>query len=309
MTKLAFVFPGQGSQTVGMLSDMSEKYPSIQASFSEASEALGFDLWDLVQTGPATELNKTSITQPALLTASVAIWREYVAQGGAMPAFLAGHSLGEYTALTCAGVFSLADAASLVHARGSFMQEAVPEGAGSMAAIIGLDDDKVRELCEEVAEGEVVSAVNFNSPGQVVIAGHASAVTRAIESCKGKGARMGKLLPVSVPCHCSLMQEAAGKLSEKLNATPMQSPEIPVVNNIDVEIVNDAEGIKDALIRQLYGPVRWTETIQKLASEGVTQTIECGPGKVLSGLTKRIDGNLSGAVINTPDSLAGVLKK
>ncbi len=308
MTKVAFIFPGQGSQKVGMLSDMSEKFPSIQATFAEASEALGFDLWDIVQNGPTTDLNKTSITQPALLTASVAIWREYVAQGGEKPAFLAGHSLGEYTALTCAGVFSLADAASLVHARGNFMQEAVPEGAGSMAAIIGLDDDKVRELCDEVAEGEVVSAVNFNSPGQVVIAGHVGAVNRVIASCKDKGARMGKLLPVSVPCHCNLMQDAAGKLSEKLNSTPMHAPEIPVINNIDVEIVNSADAIKDALIRQLYGPVRWTETIQKLASEGVIQTIECGPGKVLSGLTKRIDGNLTGAFINTPDSLASVLQ-
>ncbi|UAA40408.1 ACP S-malonyltransferase [Paraneptunicella aestuarii] len=309
MSKTAFVFPGQGSQTVGMMSDMAEAYPSIQESFAEASDALGFDLWKVVQEGPLEELNKTSITQPALLTASVAIWREYCAQGGAAPDFIAGHSLGEYTALTCAGVFTLADAASLVHARGTYMQQAVPEGAGSMAAIIGLDDDKVVELCEEVAEGQVVSAVNFNSPGQVVIAGHAEAVDRAIKGCKAKGARMGMPLPVSVPCHCSLMQDAAGQLADKLNATPMNSPVIPVINNVDVAIVSDVDGIRDALIRQLYGPVRWTETIQKLASEGVTNIIECGPGKVLSGLTKRIDKSIGGTAINTPDSLTAVLNK
>lgn len=308
MSKTAFVFPGQGSQAVGMLSDLASKYASITDSFAEASEALGFDLWSLIQNGPTAELNKTSITQPAVLTASVAIWRAYLAEGGVKPDFLAGHSLGEYTALTCAGVFSLADAASLVHARGNYMQEAVPEGSGSMAAIIGLEDDKVRELCSEVANGEVVSAVNFNSPGQVVIAGHATAVDRAIAGCKDKGARMGRVLPVSVPCHCSLMEDAAGKLAEKMNATTMNTPEIPVVNNIDVAIVNDIDGIKEALIRQLSGPVRWTETIQKLAGEGVSQIVECGPGKVLTGLSKRIDNSLTATAINTAETLESALQ-
>lgn len=308
MSKTAFVFPGQGSQAVGMLSDLASKYSLITDTFSEASEALGFDLWSLIQNGPTAELNKTSITQPAVLTASVAIWRAYLAEGGVKPDFLAGHSLGEYTALTCAGVFSLADAASLVHARGNYMQEAVAEGSGSMAAIIGLEDDKVRELCAEVANGEVVSAVNFNSPGQVVIAGHATAVDRAIAGCKDKGARMGRVLPVSVPCHCSLMEGAAGKLAEKMNATSMNVPDIPVVNNIDVAMVSDVEGIKDALIRQLSGPVRWTETVQKLASESVTQMVECGPGKVLTGLAKRIDNSLTATAINTAETLESALQ-
>ncbi|MCY7294064.1 ACP S-malonyltransferase [Alteromonas sp. a30] len=308
MSKTAFVFPGQGSQAVGMLSDLASILPTVTDTFEEASEALGFDLWELVQNGPIEELNKTAITQPAVLTASVAIWRVYREQGGRKPDFLAGHSLGEYTALTCAGVFSLADAVSLVHARGNYMQDAVPEGSGSMAAIIGLDDEKVKELCRDVAEGEVVAAVNFNSPGQVVIAGHASAVDRAIAGCKEKGARMGRLLPVSVPCHCSLMQEAAEKLAEKLNSTSMNEPLIPVINNIDVAVENEIEAIKVALIRQLSGPVRWTESIQKLASEGVTNVVECGPGKVLTGLTKRIDNSLVGSAINTAETLESALK-
>lgn len=308
MTKLAFVFPGQGSQAVGMLGDLAEKFPLVTDSFQEASDALGFDLWQLVKDGPSSELNKTSITQPAMLTASVAIWRIYKALGGTKPDFMAGHSLGEYSALTAAGVFSLADAASLVHARGNYMQEAVPDGTGSMAAIIGLDDDKVVDLCTEVAESEVLSAVNFNSPGQVVIAGHATAVERAIQECKAKGARMGRLLPVSVPCHCSLMEDAAGKLEEKLDSISLSSPQFPVVNNIDVKVENDPAAIKTALIRQLSGAVRWTESMQMLADDGVTQIVECGPGKVLTGLAKRIDSRLAATAINTSDSLEGLFQ-
>jgi len=308
MTKLAFVFPGQGSQAVGMLGDLAEKFPLVTDSFQEASDALGFDLWQLVKDGPSSELNKTSITQPAMLTASVAIWRIYKALGGTKPDFMAGHSLGEYSALTAAGVFSLADAASLVHARGNYMQEAVPDGTGSMAAIIGLDDDKVVDLCAEVAESEVLSAVNFNSPGQVVIAGHATAVERAIQECKAKGARMGRLLPVSVPCHCSLMEDAAGKLEEKLDSISLSSPQFPVVNNIDVKVENDPASIKTALIRQLSGAVRWTESMQMLADDGVTQIVECGPGKVLTGLAKRIDSRLAATAINTSDSLEGLFQ-
>lgn len=303
MTKLAFVFPGQGSQAVGMLGDLAEKFPLVTDSFQEASDALGFDLWQLVKDGPTSELNKTSITQPAMLTASIAIWRIYKALGGTKPDFMAGHSLGEYSALTAAGVFSLADAASLVHARGNYMQDAVPDGAGSMAAIIGLDDDKVVDLCAEVAENDVLSAVNFNSPGQVVIAGHATAVERAIQECKSKGARMGRLLPVSVPCHCSLMEDAAGKLAEKLDSISTSSPQFPVLNNIDVKVEDDPAAIKSALIRQLSGAVRWTESMQMLADEGVTQIVECGPGKVLTGLAKRIDSRLAATAINTSDSL------
>ena len=309
MSKTAFVFPGQGSQTVGMLDAMAAKYPSILASFEEASDAIGFDLWAVVKEGPLEDLNHTAITQPAMLTASVAIWREYLNQGGETPALMAGHSLGEYSALTCAGVFSLGDAAKLVHERGNFMQEAVPDGAGSMAAIIGLADEKVVELCEEVAEGQVVAAVNFNSPGQVVIAGHAEAVRRAIKACKPKGARMGMPLPASVPCHCSLMLDAAEKLAEQLAATTMSEPSIPVINNIDVVAESDTKAISNALIRQLSGPVRWTETVQLLQKEGVETLVECGPGKVLSGLTKRIDKSLQGVVVNTPDDLVALLNK
>jgi len=303
MTKLAFVFPGQGSQAVGMLGDLAEKFPLVTDSFQEASDALGFDLWKLVQAGPTAELNQTNMTQPAMLTASIAIWRIYKALGGPRPDFMAGHSLGEYSALTAAGVFSLADAASLVHARGNFMQEAVPDGAGSMAAIIGLNDDKVIDLCVEVAQGEVLSAVNFNSPGQVVIAGHTSAVDRAIKACKDKGARMGRVLPVSVPCHCSLMENAASKLAEKLDSISVSAPQFPVINNIDVAIEDDPSAIKTALIRQLSGAVRWTESMQQLADVDVTKVVECGPGKVLTGLAKRIDSRLSATAINTSDSI------
>ena len=308
MTKLAFVFPGQGSQAVGMLGDLAEKFPLVTGSFQEASDALGFDLWKLVQSGPTAELNKTSMTQPAMLTASVAIWRIYKALGGTQPDFMAGHSLGEYSALTAAGVFSLADAASLVHARGNYMQEAVPDGVGSMAAIIGLDDDKVVELCSEVAQNEVLAAVNFNSPGQVVIAGHASAVDRAIKVCKDKGARMGRVLPVSVPCHCCLMEDAASKLAEKLDSINVSAPEFPVINNIDVAIEDEPSAIKVALIRQLSGAVRWTECMQKLADSDVTKVVECGPGKVLTGLAKRVDSRLSATAINTSDSIESLFQ-
>lgn len=303
MSKVAFVFPGQGSQSVGMLDELAASNAIIQDTFTEASDALGYDLWNLVSQGPAEDLNQTHRTQPALLTASVAIWRLYLEKGGSKPAFLAGHSLGEYSALCCAGVLSLNDAVELVKNRGEYMQEAVPQGVGAMAAIIGLDDDAVIAACAESENGQVVSAVNLNSPGQVVIAGHAEAVERASAACKEKGAKRALPLPVSVPSHCSLMKPAADKLAADMESLSFNTPEISVINNVDVAIETDAAKIKDALVRQLFCPVRWTETVQKLAAEGVDSLLECGPGKVLAGLTKRIDKSLSGAAINTNDSL------
>ena len=307
MSKTAFVFPGQGSQKVGMLNAMSAAYPSVLTNFEEASDALEFDLWAVVKDGPLEDLNHTSITQPALLTASVAIWREYLNRGGELPQVMAGHSLGEYSALTCAGVFSLADAAKLVHERGNFMQAAVPDGAGSMAAIIGLDDEDVIELCREVSAGQVVTAVNFNSPGQVVIAGHTEAVRRAIKACKPKGARMGIPLPVSVPCHCSLMLDAAEKLAAQLAVTPMSAPTVPVINNVDVNAEVDPERIRQALIRQLSQPVRWTETVRLMEQQGVQTQVECGPGKVLTGLASKISKTLTSVAVNTPDDMLGLI--
>ncbi|RUO55764.1 ACP S-malonyltransferase [Pseudidiomarina homiensis] len=302
----AFVFPGQGSQTVGMLADLATEYPQIEQTFAEASEALGYDLWELVQQGPSEKLNETQRTQPALLTASVAIYRVIEAQGVPAPEWLAGHSLGEYSALVCSGAMDFADAVRLVAKRGALMQEAVPAGVGAMAAIIGLDDALVEEACAAAAGDQVVSAVNFNSPGQVVIAGHAEAVERAGEACKEAGAKRALLLPVSVPSHCALMQPAAEKLAVELGKITLRTPNIPVVNNVDVSVEREADAIRDALVRQLYSPVRWTETIQYLAKQGVTELYEIGPGKVLSGLTKRIDKALQSDAINTIESIQKV---
>ena len=260
MSKKAFVFPGQGSQTLGMLADVAATTPLIELTFAEASEGLGYNLWDLVQ-NDEEKLNQTQYTQPALLTASIALWRLWLEKGGEKPAFLAGHSLGEYSALVASGVLSLKDAAVLVQARGEFMQAAVPAGTGKMAAIIGLDDDKVRQACADSEQDEVVEAVNYNSPGQVVIAGSAAAVERAMEACKEAGAKRALPLPVSVPSHCALMKPAAEKLSEALEAINFNNPDIPVINNVDVSAEATADAIKDALIRQLYNPVRWTETV------------------------------------------------
>ncbi|WP_258806905.1 ACP S-malonyltransferase [Pseudidiomarina sp. CB1] len=302
----AFVFPGQGSQTVGMLADLATEYPQIEQTFAEASEALGYDLWELVQQGPSEKLNETQRTQPALLAASVAIYRVIEAQGVPAPEWLAGHSLGEYSALVCSGAMDFADAVRLVAKRGALMQEAVPAGVGAMAAIIGLDDALVEEACAAAAGDQVVSAVNFNSPGQVVIAGHAEAVERAGEACKEAGAKRALPLPVSVPSHCALMQPAAEKLAVELGKITLRTPNIPVVNNVDVSVEREADAIRDALVRQLYSPVRWTETIQYLAKQGVTELCEIGPGKVLSGLTKRIDKALQSDAINTIESIQKV---
>ncbi|ALB62417.1 Malonyl CoA-acyl carrier protein transacylase [Cronobacter condimenti 1330] len=307
MTQFAFVFPGQGSQAVGMLSDMAANFPVIEATFREASAALGYDLWALVQQGPAEELNKTWQTQPALLTASVALWRVWQEQGGKAPALMAGHSLGEYSALVCAGVIDFADAVRLVDLRGKFMQEAVPEGTGAMAAIIGLDDDAIAKACEDAAEGQVVSPVNFNSPGQVVIAGHKEAVERAGIACKAAGAKRALPLPVSVPSHCALMKPAAEKLAAELEKITFNAPQISVVNNVDVKCETSAEAIRDALVRQLYNPVQWTKSVEYIAAQGVTQLYEIGPGKVLTGLTKRIVDTLTAAAINEPASLSAAL--
>lgn len=300
---LAFIFPGQGSQAVAMLSDFID-HPVVQSTFSEASKSLGYDLWQLINEGPAEKLNQTNFTQPALLTASVALWRLWHSESAISPAIIAGHSLGEYSALVCSGVLSLADGVKLVEKRGEFMQASVPEGVGAMAAIIGLSDDKIIEACQQAAEEQVVSAVNFNSPGQVVIAGNKEAVERAGILCKEAGAKRVLPLPVSVPSHCALMKDAAKKLAEEFNSVNFNQPNIPVINNVDVAIESDIEAIKQALIKQLYSPVRWTETIEMLASKGIDTAVEAGPGKVLQGLVKRIDKSITCISVNDNDSLS-----
>lgn len=309
MTNLAMVFPGQGSQSVGMLADLAQAYPVVEQTFDEASKALGYDLWQLTQQGPAEELNKTWQTQPALLAASVAIWRVWQQQGGEPPALMAGHSLGEYSALVCAGVLDFAAAVKLVELRGKLMQEAVPAGTGAMSAIIGLDNDAIALACEQAAQGQVVAPVNFNSPGQVVIAGHKEAVERAGAACKAAGAKRALPLPVSVPSHCALMKPAADKLAQALEAIEFNAPQIPVINNVDVRAETDAAVIRQALVRQLYNPVQWTQTVEYLARQGAEHLIEVGPGKVLTGLTKRIVDTLSGSAVNDPASLNAALDK
>jgi len=299
----AYVFPGQGSQTVGMLADVAGAYPLVGETFAEASAVLGYDLWQLVQHGPAELLNETQRTQPALLTASVALYRVLAQRGVPAPKVMAGHSLGEYSALVCADAIAFTDAVHLVAKRGEYMQEAVPAGVGSMAAIIGLEDAVVVQACAEAAGDEVVAAVNFNSPGQVVIAGHKAAVERASNACLKAGAKRALPLSVSVPSHCALMQPAAEKLAVELQRITITAPKIPVINNVDVTMLTAADDIRDALVRQLYSPVRWTETVQLLASQGVVTLDEIGPGKVLTGLTKRIDKNLNGEAVNTVDAI------
>ncbi len=306
MEKTAFVFPGQGSQAVGMLADLAAEHEVVQATFAEASDALGYDLWALVQDGPAEKLNETDKTQPALLTASVAIWRVYQASGKAAPAVMAGHSLGEYSALVCAGVIDFKDAVKLVELRGQLMQQAVPAGTGAMFAIIGLDNDAIAKVCEDAAQGEVVSPVNFNSPGQVVIAGAKDAVERAAAACKEAGAKMAVALPVSVPSHCALMKPAAEKLAVALESVAFNEPQIKVINNVDVASPGAAADIKDALVRQLYCPVRWSETVEAMAAEGIEQLVEVGPGKVLTGLAKRINRSLTAKAANDVASVAAL---
>ncbi|MDP2834406.1 MAG: ACP S-malonyltransferase [Pseudomonadota bacterium] len=286
--KFAFVFPGQGSQAVGMMAAYSAgDAPVIRDTFAEASTALGFDLWDLVANGPADALNQTVNTQPAMLAAGVAVYRLWLARGGAVPALMAGHSLGEYTALVCAGALDFADAIRLVRLRAEAMQSAVPEGVGAMAAVLGLDDDGVRAVCAEAAQGEVLEAVNFNSPGQVVIAGNKAAVERGMARAKEKGAKRALPLPVSVPSHCALMKPAAEKLRAALAVLEVRVPSVPVLHNADVAAHATADAIRDALARQLYSPVRWVESMLALRDQGVQMIAECGPGKVLAGLNKR----------------------
>ncbi|EKN3392244.1 TPA: ACP S-malonyltransferase [Yersinia enterocolitica] len=308
MSKFAMVFPGQGSQSLGMLADLAAQFPIVEETFSEASSVLGYDLWQLVQQGPAEELNKTWQTQPALLTASVAIWRVWQHQGGKLPTMMAGHSLGEYSALVCAGVLDFKQAVRLVELRGKLMQEAVPEGTGAMYAIIGLDNESIAKACEESALGQVVSPVNFNSPGQVVIAGNKEAVERAGAACKALGAKRALPLPVSVPSHCALMKPAADKLAVALEEIEFQAPLFPVVNNVDVKTEVSPEAIRSALVRQLYNPVRWTESVEFMASEGVELLLEVGPGKVLTGLTKRIVDTLAAAPVNDVATLTSALE-
>ncbi|SJL82466.1 ACP S-malonyltransferase [Vibrio palustris] len=306
MSKFAIVFPGQGSQAVGMLADLGDQYEIVKQTFAEASDALGYDLWALVQDGPADDLNETFRTQPALLAASVAIWRVWQDLGLEQPELLAGHSLGEYSALVCAGVIDFKEAIRLVQLRGQLMQEAVPAGIGAMYAIIGLADDAVAKACEDAAQGAVVSPVNFNSPGQVVIAGEKAAVERAGALCKEAGAKRALPLPVSVPSHCALMKPAADKLAQALNDIEFHAPKLPVINNVDVIAETAPEKIKDALVRQLYSPVRWTEGVQAMNEQGVEKLIEMGPGKVLTGLTKRIVKALDAAAVNNVATLDAV---
>jgi len=294
---LAFVFPGQGSQSLGMLKDLAESSPVIESTFSEASHVLGYDLWQIVQEGPLEKLNSTDITQPAMLTAGVAVWRVWQKKAGAVPAVMAGHSLGEYTALVCAGALDFKEAVTLVAERGRLMQQAVPAGEGAMAAVLGLDDDVVRLACVDAAEGEVLEAVNFNSPGQVVVAGNKAAVERIVVLAKERGAKRALLLPVSVPSHCALMKPAADKLAVILSDLKVTAPQIPVINNVDVKTETDPDNIRNALVAQLYSPVRWVETVQKMAAEGTDKLLECGPGKVLVGLNKRIDKSITAMAI------------
>ena len=307
MKKFAMVFPGQGSQTVGMLAELAGDYPIVQETFKQASEVLGYDLWQLVQEGPAEELNKTWQTQPALLTASVAVYRVWQQKYPELkPEVMAGHSLGEYSALVCAGVLDFQDAVKLVELRGKLMQQAVPEGTGAMYAIIGLDNDAIINACKQAEQGEVVSAVNFNSPGQVVIAGAKAAVERAAALCKEAGAKRALPLAVSVPSHCALMKPAADQLSVSLESITLKAPVVAVLNNVDVKAETDAVAIRNALVRQLYSPVRWTETVEKMAQNGVEVLVEVGPGKVLNGLTKRIVDSLQAVSVNDVKSLDSI---
>lgn len=303
----AFIFPGQGSQSVGMLATLAQAWPQVQATFAEASQVLGYDLWQLVQQGPEDGLNQTDRTQPAMLAAGVAVWRVWQAAGGGQPVAMAGHSLGEYTALVCSGALGFAAGIALVEQRGRLMQAAVPAGQGAMAAILGLDDAAVIQVCTDAAQGEVVEAVNFNSPGQVVVAGTATAVARAVELAKQAGAKRALLLPVSVPSHCALMRPAAEQLADALKKISFIKPSVDVIHNVDVAPCAEADAIRDALARQLYSPVRWVETIQTLRGRGITTVVECGPGKVLAGLNKRIDKDMAALAVFDPASLTQAL--
>lgn len=304
---IAFVFPGQGSQSVGMLGALAEAQPEVRTTFAEASEALGVDLWALAANGPEEALARTEVTQPLMLTAGVAVWRAWRARQGAPPAALAGHSLGEYSALVAAGSLDFPEAVRLVRDRARFMQEAVPAGQGAMAAVLGLDDDAVRALCAAAAQGEVLEAVNFNAPAQVVIAGSAAAVARAMAQAKGAGASRALQLPMSVPAHSSLMAPAAERLAERLADVALRAPAIPVLHNAHLQAATTPAAIRDALVRQVASPVRWVETIAHLARAGARVIIECGPGKVLTGLNRRIARDASCIAVQDPESLAEAL--
>ncbi|TDK68396.1 ACP S-malonyltransferase [Sapientia aquatica] len=306
MNKFAFVFPGQGSQAIGMLNGFAD-HPIVQATVAEASDALSFDLGRLINEGPKEELDLTINTQPVMLTAAVACYRAWLEVGGVKPSLVAGHSLGEYSALVASGALAFKDAVPLVRFRAKVMQEAVPFGVGGMAAILGLSDEEVRLACEESAQGEVVEPVNFNAPAQVVIAGHKAAVERACEAAKARGAKRALVLPVSAPFHSSLLKPASDRLREYLEDVSFGQPHIPLINNVDVAVVADASAIKDALVRQAASPVRWVETIQSMAQQNVTHVIECGPGKVLAGLVKRINPDLIGDAIFDDASLTKVV--
>lgn len=306
MTQFAFVFPGQGSQSRNMMNGYAD-FTTVRDTFAEASDVLKQDLWQLVAEGSDADLNSTVNTQPIMLTAGVAVYRAWLSQKGAQPAVMAGHSLGEYTALVAAGALDFTDALPLVRFRAQTMQQAVPEGVGGIAAILGLDDDIVRAVCAEGAQGEVLEAVNFNSPGQVVIAGNRTAVERGMELAKAKGAKRALMLPMSVPSHCSLLKGAAEQLRAYLKDVPVKSPIIPVLHNADVAAYSEAAQIKDALVRQLYSPVRWVETVQAFGKQGITHNVECAPGKVLVGLNKRIDTNQQASAINDGEALKAAL--
>ena len=305
----AFVFPGQGAQSVGMLGDLAASFPIVRHTFEEASDALGYDLWTLIQDGPEAELNRTEKTQPAMLTAGVAVYRVLADQVDLKPTAMAGHSLGEYTALTAAGAWTLADAVRLVALRGQLMQQAVPEGEGAMAAILGLSDEDVRAVCTEAAQGDVCEAVNFNSPGQVVIAGNRAAVERAQKLAQAKGAKRVVPLPVSVPSHCTLMKPAAEKLGEALADVEMAMPVVPVLHNVDAALRDDVDSIREALVAQLYQPVQWVRTIEQMKAGGVTQLFELGPGKVLTGLNRRIDRRMPITPVFDPASVEAALQQ
>jgi len=307
--RVAFVFPGQGSQSIGMMNSLAESNSVIQETFSEASSVLGYDLWELVVCGPAEKLNSTEYTQPAMLAAGVASWRAWLAAGGTAPAMMAGHSLGEYTALVCAGALDFSDAVALVSDRARFMQDAVPAGAGAMAAILGLDDEQVVKLCQDNASGEVLEAVNYNAPGQVVVAGTRAAVARLIENAKSAGAKRALALPVSVPSHCALMKPASERMTERLNVVAITQPEIPVIHNVNVQATTNEAEIRELLARQISEPVRWVETINNMHNHGVAQLIECGPGKVLCGLARRINRDIGCIPLITQDSISEAMER
>ncbi|HEY5682872.1 MAG TPA: ACP S-malonyltransferase [Sulfuricaulis sp.] len=306
---IAFVFPGQGSQSVGMMNALATDFPVVRETFAEASQAMGKDLWQLVVQGPEEKLNQTEITQPIMLAAGVATWRAWLAAKGPRPGCMAGHSLGEYSALVCAGSIDFTEAMKLVADRARFMQQAVPVGQGGIAAILGLEDDAVRQLCEQASQGEILDAVNFNTPGQVVIAGTATAVARALEQSKAAGAKRAVRLPMSVPAHSRLMHPAAQQMAERLKLAEIRSPQVPVIHNMHVQTESNPEAIRNALVRQIESPVRWVETIQKMAAEGVTRIVECGPGKILTGLNKRIVKTIETFPVFDPITLRDTIMK